>query len=117
MLGSEYFYVYEKFNSALRSLAIGPGDVRKRLRAAFYYLHPLTEQDFPDYLQKDYRWIMQQLYRLGPAKDRHGNVTENALDNTLSRIRNSTGSKIAEQIFYIYFELNSLYSEIDQESE
>lgn len=116
MSSSEYFYAYEKFNDALRSLAIGPDDVRHRLRPVFYHLRPLTEKHLPDHLQEDHRWILMQLTRLGPVKDKEGNVIRNALDNTLDRIRNSTGTKIAERIFHIYFELNSLYTDIEQQS-
>lgn len=91
----------EKFAGALRRLAIGEGDVRERLRGAYWYLHQLTEHDIPPDLREDWQQIIQELTRRGPELDRHGEVVETALAHTLGRMRNGTGRRIAERIYMI----------------
>jgi len=104
-------YAYEKFSSALGSLAIGPGDVRGRLWAAYLHFHPVREKHLPDDLHEDYQWVLQQLTRYGPARGRDGKIILDSIQETLRRIRNSTGSRIAERILRIYSQLNWLYME------
>ena len=91
----------EKFAGALRRLAIGEGDVRERLRGAYWYLHQLTERDNPPDLRDDWQQIIEELTRRGPELDRHGEVVETALTHTLGRMRNGTGRRIAERIHMI----------------
>ena len=106
-----YFYAYEKFNDALHSLATGPDNVRQRLRFAYLHFQPVCKKHLPDQLQNDYQWVLNQLTRFGPVIGRDGKVLRGAVDETLNRIRNSTGSKIAERILHIYHQLNWLYME------
>ncbi len=115
VVNPRYFYAYEKFSDAIRSLAIGPGDVRQRLRSAYLHFHPVREKHLPEHLQNDYQWVLQQLTRFGPATGRDGKVLRGSMDETLSRIRNSTGTKIAERILHIYHQLNWLYMEKERE--
>jgi hypothetical protein len=104
-----YFYAFEKFSDALRSLATGPYDVRQRLRSAYLHFRPVKKKDLPEQLQNDYQWILNQLTRFEPSIGRDGKVVRGPVEETLSRIRNSTGTKIAERILNIYHELNCLY--------
>jgi len=110
-----YFYAYEKFNDALYSLATGPDDARQRLRSAYLHFKPVRKKHLPEHLQSDYQWVLNQLKRFGPGIDRDGNVLRGPVEETLNRIRNSTGSKIAERILYIYHQLNWLYMEGERE--
>ena len=114
-VNSNYFYAYEKFSDALRSLAVGPGDVRQRLHSAYLNFHPVRKKHLPEQLQNDYQWILNQLTRFGPVVGRDGKVLCSAIEETLNHIRNSTGSKIAERILHIYHELNWLYMERETE--
>lgn len=100
-------YALEKLSIALRSLATGAGDVRNRLRSAYLTFHPVKERDFPPHLQADWRWVMAQLTRFGPIMNHKGEVGTGSVDHTLSRIKNSTGTKIAEKIFDLHTELES----------
>ena len=106
-----YFYAYEKFNDALHSLATGPSDVRQRLRYAYSHFHTVRNKHLPEQLKIDYKWVLKQLTRFGPVIGRDGNVLRGSVEETLNRIRNSTGSKIAERILHIYHHLNWLYIE------
>ena len=106
-----YFYAYEKFTDALHSLATGAHDVRQRLRFAYMQFHPVQKRHLPDNLQDDYQWVLTQLTKFGPLVGRDGKVLRGSVEETLNRIRNSTGSKIAERILHIYHQLNWLYME------
>jgi len=106
-----YFYAYEKFMDALNNLATGPYDVRQRLRSAYLHFHPVTKKHLPEELQDDYKWILNQLTKFGPVVGKDGEVLRGAVEETLNRIRNATGSKIADRIIHIYHQLNWLYME------
>lgn len=110
-MNPNYFYAYEKFSDALYSLATGPYDVRQRLRSAYWHLRPVNKKHLPEHLHDDYQWVLNQLTRFEPATGRDGKVLRGAVEETLSRIRNTTGSKIAERILHIYHQLNWLYME------
>ena len=110
-----YFYAYEKFNDALHSLATGKGDVRHRLWYAYSHFHTVHNKHLPEQLQIDYEWVLKQLTRFGPVIGRDGKVLRGPVEETLNRIHNSTGSKIAERILHIYHHLNWLYNEVNRE--
>lgn len=109
IMNPRHFYAYERFTSALRSLAIGSGDVRVRLSGAYMDFHPVKENHLPEDLHSDYEWVIAQLTRFGPVLNGQGEVVRGAVAETLRRIRRSTGVKIAERILHIYTELNWLY--------
>ena len=58
---SQLIYASEKFSRAVYLLAIGPGDVRSRLREAFYEFHPVQSTLLPEEIRKEYDWILDQL--------------------------------------------------------
>jgi hypothetical protein len=91
-------YAHQKLTLAVHSLAVGAGDVRSRLRDAFLILHVIHEQDFPDSLKNQWRWIKLQVTKFGPREDEIGHIYQGSIDNTLGRIKNSTGTKIAAAI-------------------
>ncbi len=98
-------YALSKLSNAVYYLAIGEGDVRDRLKTAYEEFHPVSEDDFPPTLRADWRWIKGQLIRMGPVRRQDGSIRMGALDNTLSRIRNSTGAKIAKRIIKLQYDL------------
>ncbi len=98
-------YAHEKLLLALDSLATGAGDVRERLYTAYKSFHPLKESDFPEALQADYRWVMEQMTKYGPVLDHEGKVRIGSVENTLRHIRKATGVKIAKKLHYLYHEL------------
>ena len=108
-------YALEKLSLAVHYLAVGPGDVRQRLKTAYMEFHVVSEDDFPEHLRDDWQWIIAQLIRFGPVRHADGTIFVGALENTLSRIKNSTGAKIAERIVSLQAELES-YLEDDRSS-
>jgi len=109
-----YFYAYEKFSDALHTLATGPYDVRQRLHSAYWHFRSVDKKHLPEQLQDDYQWILNQLTKFGPAIGRDGKILRGAVEETLNRIRNTTGSKIAERILHIYHHLNWIYMEKEE---
>jgi hypothetical protein len=102
---TSYIYAREKFMKAIEILATHPGDVRARLEEAYQQLLVLNEKDFPKKLRKDWHWIRNELTKKGPGVPwPWGSVSP--VRNTLSKMRNATGAKIAKKILYLYGELS-----------
>ena len=80
-------YAKRKLSEAVYSLATGGGDVRARLFWAHRYMQVLSENHFPKELKKKWLGINTQLSKFGTVQ------------NTLKKIRNSTGVKIAIEIY------------------
>lgn len=96
-------YVTEKMTNALLCLATHPGDVRCRLVAAHHSIRNLRETDFPAELQEDWRWVIEQLTRHGPGTNLNADVIKDPAQNTMARVKNKTGVKIAERIIELYW--------------
>jgi hypothetical protein len=91
----------EKFERAVYALATGEGDVRSRLEKAYNYLRILRSEDIPSIFRQEFSVILKQLTRFGPEYFPDGTVYRNAIQHTMSRIKNATGKKIAEHIYII----------------
>ena len=102
---AQYRRCREKFHAAIYRLAVGEGDVRDRLRGAYRYLRMLSEHDVPPHLRKEWEAILASLTWYGPEVDSDGTAYRKSMDHTLSRIRNSTGRRIAERIWVLAREL------------
>jgi len=94
-------YAYSKISEAVNILATHPGDVRKRLSAAYCRFCEASPEMLPPHIRSELEWVREQLNRF-PA--RHG---EGTLQATLRRIRNSTGVKIANRIVLVQALLES----------
>ena len=101
-----YNYAREKLLLSVNILATSQGDVRSRLLEAYAEFHPLRKKHFPESLKKEWEWIDHSLTKFAPVYDASGEVTANAIENTLKRIKNTTGKKIAEKIFQLFYELH-----------
>ena len=104
---NKYSYAREKLYLAIRSLTIGQGDVRSRLSNAFLTFHTLKEEDLPNEFQKDWRWIIDELSKFGPLTDHKGEIWRGSVENTMRRVRNTTGQKIATKIFNIGWQIHT----------
>jgi len=105
-MGKSYSYVQEKLFEAVYALAVGQKDVRWRLVRAYFACHVLEPKDFPEEFQKDWEWVVKQLTKHGPVLNHKGEVWIGSVENTMSIIKNSTGSKIAKKIFDLYCEMH-----------
>jgi hypothetical protein len=98
----KHAYAREKFMVAANKLATGEGDVRSRLRSAYRTLRILNLEDLPEEMWDDWRWIKHQMTKFGPLRHEDGEVWRGSVDNTMSRIRNRTGSEIAKRIYQMH---------------
>jgi hypothetical protein len=103
---AQYQRFKEKVRSSVYRLAVGEGDVRDRLRRAYKELRSLRREDVPPELLDEWKSILSALTRLGPERDSDGDIYQTSITHTLSRIRNSTGRKIAERIWALNWESN-----------
>jgi len=109
----KYYYAYYKIYGIVEFLATRTGDIRKRLLLCSSELAMLDNKYFnylPEDLQEELSGIIKEMSKYGeyynpsfPERRISG-----SFENTLSRIRNSTGEKIAKRIFYIFEELTNI---------
>lgn len=111
------FFALEIFSDAVDELAVGKGDVRRRLVKAYRKLWVLQAEDaVPEEIKEDYDWIMTKLTEKERFPwDNNPNVGE--LQATLMRMKNKTGSKIARRIVEVYHQLDALCYRPVQESD
>lgn len=96
--------VVERVYLSVEHLCIAPGDVRKRLEVAVGILLPLRPSDFPEDMQNDFNWIIEQCTKYeSEDPQRWGRV-----EATMKRIKNSTGERIAKNIFSMYSRLQNI---------
>ena len=98
-------YINEKLSDAIIILATGPGDVRSRLYSILPKILILSPFSLPAELKKELNWIQDKLTEK--------NKTQYGYDRgrTLRRMRNNTGSKIAERIVDLQFRVAELREE------
>lgn len=94
-------YAYSKVSESVSILATHPGDVRKRLYAAYSCLCEASPEMLPPHIRPELEWVQEQLTRF---PSRYG---EGSLQATLRHIRNSTGVKIAKRIVLVQALLES----------
>ena len=109
-------YMLGKLTDVVNALVVGGGDVRSRLREATPSLLALLPDMFPETEGIRAR-IERALSTLTKYHDpleyaeRPRNWPGSKFDHTLSRIRNSTGSKIASDLFGAWMDLDALVSQ------
>ena len=98
-----HHYAVEKLTATIEALATGHGDARSRVASAFLIFHTLRPEDFPPERQKDWERLMDEITKHGPVLDGHGRPRVGSVDNTMSRIRNTTASRVAQKLYELYW--------------
>ena len=106
-MDTKYSYAREKLSMATETLATGKGDVRSRLLEAFGSCHTLSENHFPKELQKDWKFVKQNLTKFGPLLNYKGEAWRGSVENTMNKIRRVTGQKIAQRLWDMNWELHN----------
>jgi hypothetical protein len=96
----QYLHARHKLIQAVRSLALGPEDMRGRLPRVYFLLDDLTPDDLPEALRDDFTWVMEKLTAreprfTGPA------VWETTAQASVAAMRTKTAVRVAEVIVYI----------------
>ena len=100
----KYNYPTSELREAVKILATGEKDVRKRI-VSIAAIAKLNENDFPNELKEDWNWIIKNMTKEEPRYLSNGKMLFSSIENTMKSIHNSTGSKIAERIFNLYINL------------
>lgn len=100
-----WYYADEKLSRVVYTLAIGRGDVRSRLLEAWSQIWVLSPAVVPPELHEDLACVKRQMTRFEPTSTRRASVEE-----TMMRIRNATGEKIAQRLFDMYSRLKEASS-------
>jgi len=104
---SDPAYAHGKFLEAVEHLATGPDDVKRRLYDAYFKLWPaVQEDDLPPSIREDFRWVMAQLTKRGPAYNHGGKVISSDVNESLLRMHRATGVKIAQRLLRIFWQLD-----------
>lgn len=102
-----YEYALTKLNLMIDSLTISQPDVRKRLSDSYVHIHRLESNDFPPSMQTNWNRISNELTKYDAVYNSKGEVILSSVDNTMRKIKNSTGSKIAKHILTLRNDLNA----------
>lgn len=94
-------YTYGKFHEAIRSMAVDPGPIQKRLLTAALTILMVEAEDLPARLRVDYAWIQEYLGAAEPVGD------QGAFQTTLDKMGDNLAVAIAERIVKIEAELFS----------
>jgi hypothetical protein len=103
----KFSYAQGKLRETIYCLAIGPGDIRKRLAQAYQGFFSLKKEHYPKELQNDWEWIQKELKKSGPIIRENGTVFRGSVVNTCNRIKNKTGVKIAKKLLDMYLFLEA----------
>lgn len=96
-----YLKTYRILEEIVRTLAVGPGDIKSRLHEIINEVSWLDNNNFPNELSNDWNLIILELTKYGERKP------VGAIENTINRIRRNTGMKIAEKIFDLKEEMEN----------
>ena len=98
----------ELLSEAVMDLAIGPGDVRSRLIVAAGPLRMVPAEGLPQDLRAEWESIVTDL-----SSRERTSPYESEVGHTVSRMKNKTGAKIAEQIVSLHAKLEILIGNIN----
>lgn len=106
----------ERLQLAVRALAVGAGEIKERLTAAFIHMSPLREGDVPEELRSDLLWVRGKLLKNPPKLLRGidgGRVrrfSRGRLGATVPHMRIASAVQVAERICYMESRLTHLCS-------
>ena len=101
-------HLIEILTNALESLALGEGNIKERLINVSSDLIGVNPKEIPEEHKSDWKWIQDQLTKLGPLTSPSGEqIWVGPVENTMKRIHKSTGVKIAKKVYNIYWAVSS----------
>ena len=100
---NRYSYTVEKLTNTIETIATHPGDARQRIAAAYLEFHTLQADDFPEQFRADWEWVIREITKFGPSPDHGIGHWRGSVENTMSRVRNSTAAKVATKLYELYW--------------
>lgn len=100
-------YQKEKLYEIVRYLATAEGDMRDRLKNMAVEISLISSNDLPKDLQAKWEFVEKSLSK-HPAKFNWNGTRQEmgSIESSLSRMKNRTACKIANEIFELWEELN-----------
>lgn len=105
----QYDYAKNRISEAIKKLCISPGDVRSRLLVVNDLTSSLNPSHFPDNLLPLWLDIKKNMAKHGPMTNYAGKAVGGAVANTMRKIRNPTGVKIAEKLYELHEKFQQEY--------
>jgi hypothetical protein len=99
-----FTYFLEKSSTLIHKLIISGGDARTRLRDCEFELTFLLTFDVPEHLEKLKERILKSVFKK-PALELGVKVYLTSFRNSISNIRNSTASKIIDDIYLLHLQV------------
>ena len=99
-----FTYFLEKSSALIGKLIIGQGDAKRRLRDAEFELTFLLSFEVPEHLEKLKQKIFKSVSK-NPALKLNDKVYMTSFQNSISSIRNSTASKILDDIYSLHLQV------------
>ena len=100
---SDYSHAVEMLTNVLKCLATHRGDVCERVAVAFKSCSHLMPEELPKSCRKDWEWIQKEATKFGPLTDYNDDVWRGSVENTMKKVRKSTGEKIAKRFYALYW--------------
>ena len=102
----KYNYAKSELREAVKILATGEKDVRKRL-CSIAGIIKLNDNNFPTELRMEWKWILENLTKKEPEYLKNDKMLFSSIENTMRNMKNRSGSVIAEKIVNLYFKLQN----------
>ena len=101
-------YAKEKLYNIIKYLATAKGDMRDRLNVVSVDISLLTQDNFPEDIRPDWKFVEEKIYKYPEKLNWNGNrQIMGSIEHSLSRMQNRTACKIAEKLFYLWEELET----------
>ncbi len=90
----------------IQYLATANGDMRERLKNISVEIVQLDADNFPEDLQKKWKYIKTTLTTYPEIYNYNGEQVLGSMENTLTHIKNKTACKVAENLYDLYEEFH-----------
>lgn len=99
-------YVIEKLTNAMDCLLTHEGDARARILGCHTCFGTLTEEDFPEELRADWRFVQKTISSREPMYLPNGEIFRGRIEMTMRSCRNSTAAKVIERLQKLYWSMS-----------
>jgi hypothetical protein len=83
------------------------GDARARIIGCHLCFHTLREEDFPEDLRADWRWIINTIAKAEPMVGADGQVLRGRVEMTMRSCKNVTAARVAERLWKLYWAMSA----------
>lgn len=100
-------YVIEKLTNAIDCLLTHEGDARARILGCHTCFGTLQENDFPEELRADWRFVVDTISSREPMYTPDGEIFRGSIEMTMRAVRNATAAKVIERLKKLYWAMST----------